>query len=56
MIRDEGGTALLYTDSDVWRDDLEYFYPGYADLDLSSGFTKIASFGTAEVWRIELCR
>lgn len=56
IIRDEGGTALLYTDSDVWRDDVEYFYPGYADLDLSSGFTKIASFGTAEVWRIELCR
>lgn len=56
IISDEGGNALLYTDSEVWCDDVEYFYPGYADLDLSSGFTKIASFGTAEVWRIELCR
>ncbi|MDY6213826.1 MAG: DUF6541 family protein [Schaalia hyovaginalis] len=45
IIRDEGGNALLYTDSDVWRDDVEYsgirrsrsFFGFHEDRELRHG-------------------
>ena len=52
IIRQEGGTPLFYDDSTASSDEIGESYPGYLDVDTSTGFIPIATLDTATVYRI----
>ncbi len=55
IIRQEGGTPLFYDDSTASSDEIGESYPGYLDVDTSTGFIPIATLDTATVYRITAC-
>lgn len=55
IIRQEGGTPLFYDDSTASSDEIGENYPGYLDVDTSTGFIPIATLDTATVYRITAC-
>ena len=55
IIRQEGGTPLFYDDSTANSDEIGESYPGYLDVDTSTGFIPIATLDTATVYRITAC-
>lgn len=55
IIRQEGGTPLFYNDSTASSDEIGESYPGYLDVDTSTGFIPIATLDTATVYRITAC-
>ena len=55
IIRQEGGTPLFYDDSTASSDEIGESYPGYLDVDTSTGFVPIATLDTATVYRITAC-
>ena len=55
IIRQEGGTPLFYDDSTASSDEIGESYPGYLDVDPSTGFIPIATLDTATVYRITAC-
>ena len=55
IIRQEVGTPLFYDDSTASSDEIGESYPGYLDVDTSTGFIPIATLDTATVYRITAC-
>ena len=55
IIRQEGGAPLFYDASTASSDEIGESYPGYLDVDTSTGFIPIATLDTATVYRITAC-
>ncbi|WP_103063658.1 DUF6541 family protein [Actinomyces qiguomingii] len=54
-VRRIGGTPYYYEDSDI--SDLErwMYFPGYDEVDLTSGFELVATLDTARLYRVTAC-
>lgn len=50
-----GGSAYFYTDSSIPQWMTEMTFPGYTQIDFSSGFEAVSTLGNASLWRISAC-
>ena len=55
ILDERGGVPLYYEDDDT-DDGSEAGFPGFADVDMVSGFELLGRAGSASVWVVTACR